>query len=213
MKYIKLFETFESSTEYTDMMDLYGLSPNTFRYADPSKKDGVEISKSEPRPPKEIEDILQLNPFKKLIAKIVSLLNSEEEEELKKALASKGIDAQSSPEEVHNVVSNVAESLQSLIVSEGEEGKDELIKDKVAEILHSIGAGNIAAWGGVPAAIAVGSLTDMPLGFAISWGATAVLMGLAKALDKDEKYLSEEMLPGGESETGEGEVIIDEEEE
>lgn len=35
----------------------------------------------------------------------------------------------------------------------------------------------------------------------------------AKALDKDEKYLREEMLPGGESETGEGEVVIDEDEE
>jgi hypothetical protein len=210
MKHIKLFENW-----YNDGIDSVYNDPYSVGNMDAylAATGGNQVKSGISEAPEEVENILLAKPFKNLIMRIIMKLSGEELSDLKNTLNAKGIDGDSSAEEVHDVVSSVAESLKNPKIEEGEEGKEEIIKDKVAEIMHSIGAGNIAAWGGVPAAIAVGSLTGMPLGFAISWGATAVLMGLAKALDKDEKYLREEMLPGEESETGEGEVVIDEVEE
>ena len=63
-----------------------------------------------------------------------------------------------------------------------EEDENESPKERIAKVLHNIGAGNISAWGGIPAAILIGSMTGFPLGLAISWGTTGLLMGLARIL-------------------------------
>lgn len=61
-------------------------------------------------------------------------------------------------------------------------------KQKLANVLNALGSGNIAAWGGLPLAIGIGATVgSVALGLAASWGATAVLMGIAKALDKTGK--------------------------
>jgi|LakMenE18May11ns_1017448.scaffolds.fasta_scaffold9959653_24 hypothetical protein len=68
--------------------------------------------------------------------------------------------------------------------------------DEVTDVLHAIGAGNIAAWGGIPAAIAIGGLlagtvgAPFAAGLAVSWGTTALLMGLAKLLKDDPSSMA-----------------------
>jgi hypothetical protein len=103
------------------------------------------------------------------------------------------------------------DEIQSELQNNVNEGEDGDLKSKIANILHGIGAGNISAWGGVPAAIIMGSQIGMPAGFAASWGATTLLIGLAKILGKkhsDDVNEAEEIKKKFEKEYGDdGESI------
>jgi hypothetical protein len=68
-----------------------------------------------------------------------------------------------------------------------EEEENETPKEKLGRIMRNIGAANIGNWGGVPAAILIASMTGFPVGLAISWGVTGLLLGLAKVLDPDNE--------------------------
>ena len=114
-----------------------------------------------------------------------------------------GIDEYTSPKEAHDAVQNVADNVVGEM-SEGDENMDP--KEKIADILHGIGEGNLKAFGGVPAAMLIGGLlagtvgSPFVAGLAISWGATALLMGLAKLLEKEpgssNESLNESMIGG-----------------
>lgn len=138
-----------------------------------------------------VEKIINLPKVESKIEDIYSNLSDEEKENLKMVLDNLGVDENSSASEVHgSIVSAVEDRIGGEM---SEEDENENPKHKAAKILHSIGAGNISAWGGVPAAIAIGGLlagtvgAPMVAGFAVSWGTTALLMGLAKLLAGDEK--------------------------
>lgn len=134
-----------------------------------------------------VEQVIENPKVEMKIEDVYSNLTIEDKEKLQKILDNLGVDANSSAKEVHDAIkSEVGSDIH------GEMTEDESPRNKVADILHSIGAGNIAAWGGVPAAIAIGGLltatgvgAPMALGFAASWGATGLLMGLAKLLKQD----------------------------
>ena len=136
-----------------------------------------------------VEPILNKPEVEKKIEDIYSNLSDDEKKELESSLKKLGINALTSPKEAHDAVQNVADNVGGGM-SEGDENIDP--KKKVADILHGIGEGNIAAFGGVPAAILIGGLlagtvgSPMIAGFAISWGVTSLLMGLAKLLAKDK---------------------------
>jgi len=147
----------------------------------------IEQPKEE-TPADKVEDVVNSNQqFQNSIDAIIGALSDEEKAELQNALSSNGITASSSAEEIHGAISQPQEGGEQEMAEmhDGEKGSKKEIRHKVADIMHAVGAGNVAAWGGVPAAIAIGSMTGMPLGFAISWGATAVLMALAKKLNPD----------------------------
>ena len=138
-----------------------------------------------------VEEIINLPKVESKIENIYSNLSDEQKENLKMVLDNLGVDENSSASDVH---SSIVSAVEDRIGGEmSEEDENENPKHKAAKILHSIGAGNIAAWGGVPAAIGIGGLlagtvgAPMVAGFAVSWGATALLMGLAKLLAGDEK--------------------------
>lgn len=138
-----------------------------------------------------VEEIINLPKVEAKIEDIYSNLSDDQKETLKMVLDNLGVDENSSPSEVH---SSIVTAVEDRIGGEmSEEDENETPKHKAAKILHSIGAGNISAWGGVPAAIGIGGLlvgtvgAPMITGFAISWGATALLMGLAKLLAGDKK--------------------------
>ena len=66
-----------------------------------------------------------------------------------------------------------------------EEQDNENKKRKLSKTLNNVAQANISAWGGVPLAIAIGgALGTVAGGLAISWGATALLYGLAKLLSE-----------------------------
>lgn len=143
--------------------------------------DKVETAIEKPKVEMKIEDIY-------------SQLSDEEKEELKNTLEDLGIDEYSSAKEVHSKIEDAAGD--DVVNGEMSE-EDESPRKKAAQILHLIGAGNIAAWGGVPAAIAIGAslvgtvASPMVAGFAISWGVTTLLMGLAKLIHKDSDSVNE----------------------
>jgi hypothetical protein len=156
---------------------------------------------AEPTPADKVEDIVNNDPgFQSKIDAIIGALSDEDMAQLQSALAANGIDANASAEEIHSVIEQPQEGEQEMGENMGHDPKKQ-IKHKVANILHSVGAGNVAAWGGVPAAIVIGSMTGMPIGFAISWGATAVLMAIAKKLnqnvEKDSMYESKKAINEG----------------
>jgi predicted transcriptional regulator len=128
-----------------------------------------------------VDQIIKLPKVQNRLENIVDNLSEVDKENLKKVLDNLGIDEMSSAKEVHSKIKNMSNNLGDGELEE-DEGKEESPKEKVARILHSIGAGNIALWGGVPVAIGIGSMLGMPLGFAISWGTTTLLMGIAKLL-------------------------------
>jgi len=136
-----------------------------------------------------VESILNKPKVEMKIEDIYSNLSDDEKRKLESSLNNLGIDEYTSPKEAHDAVQNVADNVGGEI-GEGDENMDP--KEKVADILHGIGEGNIAAFGGVPAAILIGGLlagtvgSPMIAGFAISWGVTSLLMGLAKLLAKDK---------------------------
>jgi hypothetical protein len=82
----------------------------------------------------------------------------------------------------------IGDKIVSEMMSEMEDDAVMPPKQKLANVLNALGSGNIAAWGGLPLAIGIGATVgSVALGLAASWGATAVLMGIAKALDKTGK--------------------------
>lgn len=133
-----------------------------------------------------IEQIIEKPRFENHFEKIVSSLTPEQEQELNNILDNLGITADSDLNDVHSEIEDKMSEIRTDIemTEEENENPNETAKQKVANILNELGAANIKAWGGVPAAIAIGMSTGMPLGFAISWGVTGLLMGLAKAMDK-----------------------------
>ena len=140
---------------------------------------------------RKVENVIHLPKVEEKIENIYSHFTDADKEKLKMVLKNLGVDENSSASEVH---SSIVSAVEDRIGGEmSEEDENENPKHKAAKILHAIGAGNIAAWGGVPAAIVIGSLlagtvgAPMVAGFAISWGATALLMGLAKLLAGDDK--------------------------
>lgn len=143
--------------------------------------DKVETTIEKPKVEMKIEDIY-------------SQLSDEEKEELKTTLEDLGIDEYSSAKEVHSKIEDMVGD--DILNGEISEDEDENPRKKTAKILHTIGAGNISAWGGVPVAIAIGGAlvgtvaSPMVAGFAISWGVTGLLMGLAKLLHKDSDSLN-----------------------
>jgi len=150
-----------------------------------------------------VEPILNKPEVEKKIKDIYSNLSDDEKKELESSLKKLGINASTSPKDAHDAVQNVADNVGGGM-SEGDENIDP--KKKVADILHGIGAANIAAFGGVPAAIVIGGLlagtvgSPMIAGFAISWGVTGLLMELAKLLEKEpgssNESLNESMIGG-----------------
>lgn len=123
------------------------------------------------------------------IEDIYSNMSDKDKQQLQMVLDKLGVDENSSAKEIHNKIENVVSDNMGGEMSEEEEESPRL---KAARILHAIGMGNIAAWGGVPAAIGIGSLlmgtvgAPMVAGFGISWGATVLLAGLAKLLAGDK---------------------------
>lgn len=139
-----------------------------------NEEEGMAVNK--------VENFVEKPKVQNYINNMISKLSDEEIQELENSLEDLGIDGNSGAEEIHDIVVSNSESQNTEMTEENENPKD-----KVAEILHRIGAGNIAAWGGVPAAIAIGSATGMPMGFAISWGVTGLLMGIAHLLNNKKK--------------------------
>jgi hypothetical protein len=135
-----------------------------------------------------VEQIVDSPKVEMRIEDIYSNLSDEEKEKLKGVLDRLNIDEFSSAKEVHNKVENV---VANKIGGEmGEDGENVEPKQKVAKILHNIGAMNISAWGGVPAALLIGgAIGSMGIGLAVSWGVTGLLMGLAKLMAKDDSYM------------------------
>ncbi len=115
--------------------------------------------------------------FKIAVFDAVTSLTPQQVEKAKAELNKLGITAETSPEEILSKLVDASESIQ-----EGNE------QSRVASLLHNVGAANISAWGGVPAAIAIGAAlagtvgSPVAAGFAISWGATVLLMSIAKLL-------------------------------
>ena len=150
-----------------------------------------------------IEPTLNKPEVEKKIEDIYFKLSDEEKIKLRSTLNNLGIDSSTSSKEAHDAVQKVADNIGGGM-SEGDENISP--KEKTARILHGIGAANVAAFGGVPAAILIGGLlagtvgAPMIAGFAISWGATALLMGLAKLLEKEpgssNESLNESMIGG-----------------
>ena len=138
-----------------------------------------------------VAEVIELPKVEMKIEDIYSNLSDEDKMNFKMVLDNLGIDENSTAKEVHDAIETEVGNEIS-----GEIGENESTRNKASEILHAIGAGNIAAWGGVPAAIAIGGLlagtvgAPMAAGFAISWGATALLMGLAKLLKDDSPSLN-----------------------
>ena len=124
-----------------------------------------------------VEQTFENPEFKSAMFDLVTSLSSRDAQRIKDELASLGITPDSDPEEIAAEI----QAQSDIETDELQENLEDKSK-KIGEVLHDIGAANVSAWAGVPAAIAIGALTGMPLGFAISWGATAVLMGLAKML-------------------------------
>ncbi len=127
-----------------------------------------------------VEKIIDSPKVQFRLEDIVSNLSEREKMKIKDALNQIGIDEYTSAKDAHSAVKDLADEAMSGEMSE--EDENESPKERIAKVLHNIGAGNISAWGGIPAAILIGSMTGFPLGLAISWGTTGLLMGLARIL-------------------------------
>ena len=129
---------------------------------------------------------------------IISRLSDEKMTELEMVLNRLGINATSTPQEVHNKIEAKTHSEKSMEMPEGFDvpkmSKDQKAKQEMARVFHGIGSANIAAWGGVPSAMIIGHLMkSMPAGFAVSWGVTSILMLAAEALQKSMNKKSNPM--------------------
>jgi len=119
---------------------------------------------------------------------IISNMSYRDIFKLKKAFDNLGIDANSTPIEVHNAIENELEG-KNMVSSELDEDTSNL-KEKIAKILNTVAEVNTKAWGGTIGALIIGGSLPNPsfsIGLLASLGATAVFYGLAKALGhKDE---------------------------
>ena len=135
-----------------------------------------------------VEKVINHPKVEMKLEDIYSNLDDDAKMELQNVLDNLGIDENSSADEVHSKIESTIEDNDG-----GEMLENENPRHKVVKILHGIGAANIAAFGGIPAAIAIGAAlsgtvgSPMAAGFAISWGATGLLMGLARLLAGDDK--------------------------
>lgn len=147
---------------------------------------------------RKVENVIHLPKVEERIENIYNHLTDADKEKLKMALKNLGVTENSTAKQVHakiekKIEEKMVNKLDNLGREMSEEDEHENPKHTAAKMLHTIGAANISAWGGVPAAIAIGGLlagtvgAPMVAGFAISWGTTALLMGLAKLLAGDEK--------------------------
>jgi hypothetical protein len=134
----------------------------------------------------EVDDVLEKPKVQDRIEDIYSNFTDRDIENIKRVLDNLGIDEYSSAKEVHTAIEKkIGDKIG------GEIGENESLRNKASEILHGIGAANISAWGGVPAAIGIGGIlagtvgAPFAAGLAVSWGVTALLMGIAKLLKED----------------------------
>jgi len=127
-----------------------------------------------------IEEVMDNPKVEDRIERIVDRLSNKEKMLIQRSLEEMGITPESSVEDVHQVIQSNMEEISTAEMTEGEEKSD---KQKIADFLEGIGGGNMAAWGGVPLAIAIGgTVGSMGVGFAASWGLTGLLYGIAKLL-------------------------------
>ena len=127
-----------------------------------------------------IEDVMDNPKVEDRIERIVDRLSNKEKMLIQRSLEEMGITPESSVEDVHQVVQSNMEEISTGEMTEEDEKSD---KQKIADFLEGIGGGNMAAWGGVPLAIAIGgTVGSMGVGFAASWGLTGLLYGIAKLL-------------------------------
>lgn len=127
-----------------------------------------------------IEEVMDNPKVEDRIERIVDRLSNKEKMLIQRSLEEMGITPESSVEDVHQVVQSNMEEISTGEMTEEDEKSD---KQKIADFLEGIGGGNMAAWGGVPLAIAIGgTVGSMGVGFAASWGLTGLLYGIAKLL-------------------------------
>lgn len=138
-------------------------------------------------PSEKIEKIIEKPKTENFFDRMVDDLSARQVSELTQILQDLNIDSQTSADEIHDKIEEkVSENPIEVEMDEAEKQDDK--QQKIANTLNAIGASNIAAWAGVPSAIAIGlGVGSVATGFAISWGVTALLMGLAKALDRSGK--------------------------
>jgi hypothetical protein len=144
-----------------------------------------------------VDDVLEKPEVQDKIEDIYKNFDKRDKVKLKNVLDDLGINEYSSAKEVHTAIEKKIEDKIG-----GEIGENESPRNKASKILHGIGAANISAWGGVPAAIAIGGLLSTTVGapfvagLAVSWGATALLMGIAKLLKEDPSIEQSETASG-----------------
>jgi hypothetical protein len=127
-----------------------------------------------------VEKLVDRADVEQELENILANLSDEEKENLMQL-------ANMSPMEIHNQIENEIENQEHNVDvdSEMSESVNKTEKEKIADIMNGIAQSNIAAFGGVPLAIALGGVFGtFAGGLAISWGATAVLYGLAKLLSE-----------------------------
>ncbi len=130
------------------------------------------------------------------IEDVFSNMSEEDKDELSQVLNELGIDENSSLDEINGVIQNSVSERESQ--GEMTEGDEINPRKKVAEIFDAIGAGNLRLFGGFPVAVAIGGAlagtvgSPVATGLAISWGASTLLLGLAKLLAKEEEQKIEE---------------------
>jgi hypothetical protein len=138
-----------------------------------------------------VETLIDQPKVEMKIENFYSNLTDQQKKKLKMYLDKLGIDEYTSVKEVHDIIDNAVGG--EMMSGEMSEDDNENPRQKAAKILHAIGTTNIATWGGVPSAIAIGGMltqtVDHPFatGFAISWGVTGLLVGLARLIATDKK--------------------------
>jgi hypothetical protein len=133
---------------------------------------------------KKVERIVDSPKVQMKLEDIVSNLSDREKQQIMNVLDNLGIDQYSSAKDAHDAVKDLASEAMSGEMSE--EDENETPKQKLGKIMRNIGAANIGNWGGAPAALLIASMTGLPVGIAISWGVSGLLLGLAKVLDPDD---------------------------
>ena len=125
-----------------------------------------------------IENLVEKPKVEQKLESILANLSDEEKQSIMQL-------ANMSPMEIHNQVEDEMETETTDQEMEMGEQDNENKQRKLSKTLDNIAQANISAWGGVPLAIAIGgAIGTVAGGLAISWGATALLYGLAKLLSE-----------------------------
>lgn len=145
-----------------DYNEMKSMNENVFNMAAKSVDDFVEGKMQDPK-------------FKEAMFDMLSSLTPEQIQKVRDDLKKMGVKADSDAQEILAKAEKVSESRVF---------EEKVKAENIANVLHDLGALNIASWAGVPAAILIGGLSGagFAAGLAASWGATAILMGLAKLL-------------------------------